>query len=117
MGHLMKVCARQPPGFEVIGSEDKVYRLKKALYGLKLAPRPWNKRIDSFLMQQGFEKCTNEYEVYVGGTIKKNLFIICLYVDDLLVIGSSEAEIAEFKSKTSLNLKLHTWEFFPIFLV
>lgn len=43
------VC--RPSGFEVSGREDKVYRLKKALYSLKLALRVWNKRIDSFLMQ------------------------------------------------------------------
>ena len=30
-----EVYVRQPPGYEVDGQEDKVYRLKKALYGLK----------------------------------------------------------------------------------
>lgn len=52
----------QPPRYEVRGREDKVYRLKKALYGLKQAPRAWNKRINSFLLQQGFVKCSVEYE-------------------------------------------------------
>ena len=30
-----EVYVRQPPGYEVDGKEDKVYRLKKELYGLK----------------------------------------------------------------------------------
>ena len=30
-----KVYVRQPPGFVVVGEEDKVYRLRKALYGLR----------------------------------------------------------------------------------
>lgn len=55
-----KVYVTQPPRFEIKGREDKVYRLKKALYGLKQAPQAWNKRIDSFLVQQGFNKCSVE---------------------------------------------------------
>ena len=34
-----EVYVKQPEGFEVKGSEEKVYRLSKALYGLKQAPR------------------------------------------------------------------------------
>ena len=35
-GHLEEeVYVEQPQGYEVLGKEDKVYRLKKTLYGLK----------------------------------------------------------------------------------
>ena len=34
-----KVYVRQPPGYAVAGEEGKVYRLRKALYGLCQAPR------------------------------------------------------------------------------
>ena len=30
-----EVCVEQPQGYEVPGQENKEYRLKKALYGLK----------------------------------------------------------------------------------
>ena len=33
-----EVYVEQPPGFEIKGSENKVYKLKKTLYGLKQAP-------------------------------------------------------------------------------
>jgi hypothetical protein len=35
-----EVYVQQPPGYEVKGQEDKVYRLEKEIYGLKQAPSP-----------------------------------------------------------------------------
>jgi hypothetical protein len=32
-----------------------VYKLRKALYGLKLAPRAWYVRLRGFLFERGFE--------------------------------------------------------------
>jgi len=40
-----EVYVQQPEGFLVKGQEDKVYHLKKTLYGLKQATRAWNARI------------------------------------------------------------------------
>ena len=36
-----EVYVSQPPGFEVPHSTNKVCKLKKALYGLKEAPKAW----------------------------------------------------------------------------
>lgn len=65
---------------------------------LKQAPRAWNKRIYSFLQQVGFMKCTTEFGVYVKESISE-LLIVYLYVDDLVVTGSSEPDIKEFKAR------------------
>ncbi|MCH99895.1 cationic amino acid transporter 1-like, partial [Trifolium medium] len=74
-----------------------VYRLHKALYRLKQAPGAWNKKIDSHLSDIGFIKCTTEHRVYVRRSSSGDLVILCLYVDDLLITGSNEKEISEFK--------------------
>lgn len=92
-----EVYVSQPPGFEVKGKENKVYKLRKALYGLKQAPRAWNKRIDQFLLQQQFVKCTNEHGIYSRYSNENSYLIICLYVDDMLLTGTCEAEMEEFK--------------------
>nr|KYP69348.1 Retrovirus-related Pol polyprotein from transposon TNT 1-94 [Cajanus cajan] len=92
-----EVYVAQPPGFKIKGQEEKVYKLRKDLYGLKQAPRAWNKRIDSFLHQMKFIKCTYEHGVYVKSENNSDLLIACLYVDDLLVTGSNQGMVVDFK--------------------
>lgn len=41
-----EVYVAQPPGFIETGKEGKVLKLRKALYGLRLAPRAWNLKLD-----------------------------------------------------------------------
>eukprot|EP00253_Pinus_taeda_P024371 PITA_24371 len=55
-----EVYVEQPPGYEVDGQEHKVCKLKKALYGMKQAPRAWYSRIDAYLIENGFDKCDGE---------------------------------------------------------
>jgi hypothetical protein len=88
-----EVYIEQPQGFVAKGKEDCVLKLDKALYGLKQAPRAWNLRIDEFLSKNGYSKCTVEHGIYVKGTSHNRLCIVCLYVDDLLITGSSKEEI------------------------
>ena len=51
-----EVYVHQPPGFVIPGKENKVLRLRKALYGLRQAPRAWNAKLDSTLKQMGFQQ-------------------------------------------------------------
>ncbi|CAI9787682.1 unnamed protein product [Fraxinus pennsylvanica] len=58
------IYVEQPKGYEVKGSEDKVYKLHKALYGLKQAPRAWFSRIETYFLSEGFERCPNEQTLF-----------------------------------------------------
>ncbi|KAE8704315.1 putative Cytochrome P450 71D10 [Hibiscus syriacus] len=84
--------------------EYQVYKLKKALYGLKQAPRAWYYRIDSYLQKYGFQRRINEANLYLTKIENADLLIVCLYVDDLLVMGSNVEVISIFKSTTRPDL-------------
>jgi len=83
----------QPPSFEKEGRKHLVYKLRKALYRLKQAPRAWNKLIDVVLAKLGFMKCTVEFGVYVKNTSHTKTLILCLYVDDLIITGNEDVEV------------------------
>ncbi|GJS75395.1 retrovirus-related pol polyprotein from transposon TNT 1-94 [Tanacetum coccineum] len=56
-GPLKKeVYVNQPYGFVDPHHPDKVYHLKKALYGIKQAPRAWYDDFSNFLVSKGFSK-------------------------------------------------------------
>ena len=66
-----EVYVKQPPGFIKVGSEEKVLRLHKALYGLHQAPRAWNIKLNDTLISLVFERSPFEHAMYKRG--KKNL--------------------------------------------
>ena len=85
----------QPPGYEVEGQEDKMYRFWKALYGLKQEPCAWYNRIDTYLLDNGFDKCDSEPTLYIKERNDKILIVV--YVDDLIFTGSDDFLIADIK--------------------
>ena len=97
-GVLMEeVYIEQPLGYEKKGQEHKVCKLKNALYGLKQAPRVWYSRIDSYLLENGFEKCDGEPTLYIKEKDGKMLIVV-LYVDDVIFTGNDGYLIENFKT-------------------
>ncbi|WVZ90042.1 hypothetical protein U9M48_036375 [Paspalum notatum var. saurae] len=84
---------------------DRVYKLRKALYGLKQAPRAWYARLKSCLLKSGF----------VMGSVDKTMFllsrggdtlIVQIYVDDIIVGGSSHALVSSFAEQMSTEFEM-----------
>jgi hypothetical protein len=92
-----EVYVEQLQGFVIQGEEEKVYKLRKALYGLKQAPGAWYNHIDKYFNESGFKRSNNEPTLYVKHQSNVNLLIVALYVDDLILTGSSTEMIEEFK--------------------
>ncbi len=73
-----------------------VCRLKKALYGLKQAPKAWSDNIGQYLVTSGFQTSTANFSLYVKKT-NHRIVITIIYVDDMIVIGNSDACISNLK--------------------
>lgn len=78
------VYVMQPEGFEKQGKENLVYKLVKALYGLRQAPRAWYTKLNQSLESLGFKRCQYENAVYTKGEGDESLVLV-VYVDDILV--------------------------------
>ena len=92
------IYVKQPEVFMVKRKEGWVLRLKKALYGLKQAPRAWYFKLHSCLHSLGFIKSAYEQSLYLKRSIDA-ILIVGVYVDDLIVTGSSLAVIKDFKEE------------------
>ena len=92
-----QVFIEQPPGYIKVGNEDGVYKLKKALHGLKQAPRAWYSRIEAYFLKDGFIKCPYEHTMFVKVGDRRKILIVFLYVDDLLFTGNCDTMFGEFK--------------------
>ncbi|GKA09506.1 zinc finger, CCHC-type containing protein [Tanacetum coccineum] len=93
-----EVYVTQPEGFIQQGNSGKVYKLTKALYGLRQAPRAWNMKLDQTLKSLDFKKCNLEQAVYTKRS-KTSTLIVGVYVDDLIITGTPRKEIDLFKSQ------------------
>jgi hypothetical protein len=88
-----EVYVHQLLGFVIPGKEGKVLRLRKALYGLRQAPRVWNAKLDSTLKWMGFGQSPHEAAIYRRGN-GGNALLVGVYVDDLVITGTKDAEVA-----------------------
>ncbi|GKC00760.1 retrovirus-related pol polyprotein from transposon TNT 1-94 [Tanacetum coccineum] len=90
-----EVYVAQPPGFIDFEKSDHVYKLKKALYGLKPAPKAWYDRLESFLIKHEYKMGMVDNTLF---TIKKssNLIIVQINVDDIIFGSTCQDMCDEF---------------------
>ena len=83
-----EVYMEQPEGFVLSRNEHKVCKLTKSLHGLKQAPKEWHEKFDSVILEYGFKHNGADRCIYSKFTEDFGV-IICLYVDDMLIIGTN----------------------------
>ena len=93
----------RPPQF--VGKPNVVARVRKSLYGLKQAPRLWNKTIDKTMCSFGFKKSDNDSCLYIRRDRDSELFV-AIFVDDLIISGSSIDAVNDFKAAISQKFKM-----------
>jgi hypothetical protein len=100
-----EVYVQQPLGFEKEGEEHMVYKLDKALYGLRQTPRSWNTKLDITLKKLGFSQSPLEHGLYARG-VGNNRLLVGVYVDDLIVMGGCERVISSFKDQMKSEFRM-----------
>ena len=93
---------RQPPGFEQ-GPPSLVCKLNKALYGLKQASRAWFSTITYVLLRLGFIQSRADPSLFHRRT-KSDTTYLHLYVDDMLITGTSSTVIRHVDPTAQLSL-------------
>jgi hypothetical protein len=77
------VYIKQPLGFEDPHFPNHVYKLDKALYGHKQAPRAWYEHLKELLVDRGFEIGLIDPTLFTK-KVNGELFICQIYVDDII---------------------------------
>ncbi|KAH9764049.1 retrovirus-related pol polyprotein from transposon RE1 [Citrus sinensis] len=110
-----EVFMHQPEGF--IDSQHPTYvcKLNKALYGLKQAPRAWYDRLRGSLLQWGFQTSRSDTSLFLKHT-GSDILVILIYVDDILVTGSSCAQIEKITALLGFEFALKDLGDFNYFL-
>ena len=109
------IYMEQPPMFIVpptSGSKEwrdrLVWKLNKSLYGIKQAPRNWNKMVDSLMTRQGFKPLLTDSCVYVRISKTGRPIIVSLYVDDKVAVLHRDdmKEWSDFKEAIRKEFKI-----------
>jgi hypothetical protein len=80
-GHLTKAVFR---GFVDTTYPDHVYKLNKAIYGLKQVPRAWFTRLSQALFELGFHSSSVDTSLFIYYHSNVTLYLL-VYVDDILI--------------------------------
>lgn len=87
-----------PPGLGTNQTVGKVCRLRKSLYGLKQSPQAWFDRFRRAMVGMGYQQINANHTVFFrqqGG----HTTILDVYVNDMIITGDDEREIAQLKEK------------------
>ena len=70
--------------------------MKKALYGFNKDPRAWYHGIGIYMIKNGFCRSINDPTLYTKVNKNGQIFIVFLYVDDMIFTG--DLELDKFKA-------------------
>jgi hypothetical protein len=100
-----EVYVKQPPSFEDDKKPNHVYKLRKALYALKQAPRVWYERLRDFLLSKGFVMGKVDITLFTK-KIGKDLFVLQIYVDDIIFGSTNKDFYNEFESMMAKEFEM-----------
>ncbi|GJY12965.1 retrovirus-related pol polyprotein from transposon TNT 1-94 [Tanacetum coccineum] len=97
-----EVYVSQPEGFVDQENPTHVYKLKKALYGLKHAPRAWYDMLSSFLL---FSTGAIDITLFTRKE-GKDILMVQIYIDDIIFASTDPSLCDIFADKISSKFKM-----------
>jgi hypothetical protein len=89
---------------------EQIYvKLNKPLYGLKEAGMMWYDTLKTYLNSLGYGSCTTDRCSFIKREGEK-FVIICIHVDDMLIIGNSEKLVSELKKGLIKQYEVNKFE-------
>jgi hypothetical protein len=95
----------QPPGFINSQFPTHVCQHRKALCGLKQAPRAWYHELRSFLLFYGFTNVVFDPSLFIYHHNHQLIYFL-VYVDDLVMTGSDPPSITRFIATISTKFSI-----------
>ena len=85
-----------PKGVRTSDSQNKVCKLKKALYGLRISPKKWNERFTESAEKTGLVKNPLDPCFFMW---REGNFVVywLLYLDDILLAGNNKLKLNQIK--------------------
>ncbi|GJZ54566.1 retrovirus-related pol polyprotein from transposon TNT 1-94 [Tanacetum coccineum] len=100
-----EVYVSQLEGFVDPDHPTHVYRLKKALYDLKQAPRAWYDTLSRFLLDNKFSKGAVDPTLFTRKT-GKHILLVQIYVDDIIFASTDPKACDIFSNEMSSKFQM-----------
>ena len=103
------------PGYTTSSEAKIVWKLERALYGLKQSPRAWFGRFSSAMRKYGYLQSNSDHTLFLKHRQGKVTALI-VYVDDMIIMGDDAKEISRLQEQLSTEFEMKNLGGFKYFL-
>jgi hypothetical protein len=103
-GDLSEEVYMQPP-LGLSSPPNKVSRLRRALYGLKLAQRAWFTKFSATVSSLGYSISSYDSVLFIRRT-DRYIILLLLYIDDMIITGDDSIGILELNQFLSQHFEM-----------
>ena len=95
----------QPQRFTDTNNPNHICRLRKAIYGLKEAPRAWYNELKLFLLTSGFLNSNVDTSLFILHSTSVSIYLL-VYVDDIIITSNNPSTVQHFITLLSCRFSL-----------
>ena len=86
--------------------ENKVCKLKMALYGFKQSPRAWFGRFAQAMVSLGYKQSQGDHTPFIKHSQDGKLTLLLVYVDDIIIAGDDELEKQTLRERLATQFEM-----------